>query len=532
MLYSYNNFNEINETYSSIKDIKNLANDIFKEACIQTQKRFSKDSNINTISSVILGEINIEKYKDDKIKDFIDNAFIEIIFKEKENDDDKSHYETIEEVNYNLSRKRHIIIYYNKNFFKDRIKKLSTENITENSFYLNFFSLELIQKLIHEIQHAFDDFRSNHKFFLTKKSDKYFKKYGRDDMFNDSDDDNEIKHFKEYLNLPHEISARFTQTINDMHFSTFDWDEKGNMIYIMYPLENVIRDFKLRIKGFHNFPEKTKRKLISKLSQYWHKEQDENNEKIKKEKKIKKNKKIIESVNWDDSLKDKGFEDFVICTNKDDRDSGEIDDISEIERERLLKIYQYALDYDNWNNQGSGGYKKPSETSVLGFIQNNHEDDSHDKELQKDLLKLLKFRIKLNKNESILYISFDKFNEGRKEMKYNPDISKFKKFLSDSEMVEFIIDNNLKDSNGTLDYNDAKEIAYYADNGWTLTLVNVKDVCDWIFEEPYKTNINIPPIIISNIDGGLEECEVLDGKTRLGYLNYIDTEKVWVYLGK
>jgi hypothetical protein len=37
---------------------------------------------------------------------------------------------------------------------------------------------------------------------------------------------------------------------------------------------------------------------------------------------------------------------------------------------------------------------------------------------------------------------------------------------------------------------------------------------------------------MSNIEGGLEDCEVLDGKTRLGYLNYIGIEKVWIYLGK
>lgn len=125
--------------------------------------------------------------------------------------------------------------------------------------------------------------------------------------------------------------------------------------------------------------------------------------------------------------------------------------------------------------------------------------------------------------------SLQSFNEA---IKYKPDVTKFKPFLTDSEMVNFILDNKLKDSNGTLDYNDAKEIANWADSGWTLTLVNVKDICDWIFEKPYKTNINIPPIVMSDIEGGLEDCEVLDGKTRLGYLNYIDVEKVWIYLGK
>jgi hypothetical protein len=71
--------------------------------------------------------------------------------------------------------------------------------------------------------------------------------------------------------------------------------------------------------------------------------------------------------------------------------------------------------------------------------------------------------------------SLQSFNEA---IKYKPDVTKFKPFLTDSEMVNFILDNNLKDSNGKLKYEDAKEIAYWSDNGWKLTLVNVKDICD------------------------------------------------------
>lgn len=108
--------------------------------------------------------------------------------------------------------------------------------------------------------------------------------------------------------------------------------------------------------------------------------------------------------------------------------------------------------------------------------------------------------------------------------KYDHDYIKntFQKTLSCREMVDFILNNSLNDSFGKLDYNDAKEIAYSADK-WNLELVNMKDVCDWVFEKPYKTNINIPPIYNN---------EVLDGKTRLGYLNWIGVDKVYVYVGK
>lgn len=132
-------------------------------------------------------------------------------------------------------------------------------------------------------------------------------------------------------------------------------------------------------------------------------------------------------------------------------------------------------------------------------------------------MKILKFTDFINESKII------------KNKSYDTDfiINNFSKSLSWGEMVNFIDDNKLRDSNGMLDYNDAKEIAYATRDNWKLTLVNTKDVCDWVFEKPYKTKINIPPIVIKTDDG----YEVLDGKTRLGYLNSIDVEQVYVYLG-
>jgi hypothetical protein len=100
--------------------------------------------------------------------------------------------------------------------------------------------------------------------------------------------------------------------------------------------------------------------------------------------------------------------------------------------------------------------------------------------------------------------------------------------LTNSQMVNFIDSNDLRDSVGVIDYNDAKQIANTSEKGWILTLMNMEDICDWVFEKPYKTSINIPAIVMKNDN----EYEVLDGKTRLGYLNHIGIKQVYVYLGK
>ena len=41
--------------------------------------------------------------------------------------------------------------------------------------------------------------------------------------------------------------------------------------------------------------------------------------------------------------------------------------------------------YDEWNNQGSGGYSDASRESVLEFLQNNYEDFSNDEKLKREL---------------------------------------------------------------------------------------------------------------------------------------------------
>lgn len=57
--------------------------------------------------------------------------------------------------------------------------------------------------LVHELQHAYDHFRSNGKYTNDKKSRNYYKN------FNAMVDDMSNKNFLKYLKLPHEYWARF-----------------------------------------------------------------------------------------------------------------------------------------------------------------------------------------------------------------------------------------------------------------------------------------------------------------------------------
>ena len=103
----------------------------------------------------------------------------------------------------------------------------------------------------------------------------------------------------------------------------------------------------------------------------------------------------------------------------------------------------------------------------------------------------------------------------------------YQPFLSRGEMRDFILTQKLTDSSGRIEYNTAKDLAAASWDGWTLTRMNIKEICDWTFPSPYKTPITIPPIVLKTDTG----YEVLDGKTRLGYLNFLGVQQVFVYLG-
>jgi len=97
--------------------------------------------------------------------------------------------------------------------------------------------------------------------------------------------------------------------------------------------------------------------------------------------------------------------------------------------------------------------------------------------------------------------------------------------ISGREMVNYILDNNLQDSSGLMDYNDAKEIAYASDK-WTLEMVSL-DKFWWYVDSKYKNeSINSYPIIL-NVDGNFE---VLDGKHRIGIYRDmgIKSHPMWV----
>ncbi len=92
------------------------------------------------------------------------------------------------------------------NYLRTTFSDLS--ELTEDRLH-RIFSYTFISPLIHELRHVYDSFRSRGKYVDSKKAKEYFQKYhpfGKEESTPKTPEQ-----YDEYINLPHEVWARFTQ---------------------------------------------------------------------------------------------------------------------------------------------------------------------------------------------------------------------------------------------------------------------------------------------------------------------------------
>jgi hypothetical protein len=167
-----------------------------------------------------------------------------------------------------------IIVKYDFDTMKERVEYgiSNGKDLKEQEFNVYSTSYGLLSStLIHELQHAYDDFRSGGQTFNTKEFFEYSKTI-RNNIA--SDIGNDIELFKQYINLPHEIWARYSQTMENLHFYTFDFTDDNKIKYIMYDMNHVIKDMGRNFSHFNQLSDEMKKKLIWKTAQFWHYEKD------------------------------------------------------------------------------------------------------------------------------------------------------------------------------------------------------------------------------------------------------------------
>jgi hypothetical protein len=279
----------LDETFKSVNEIKKLANDIIHRIAEKDYKQFER-SGFKYIGGISLSEIDSNNY--DEIRNFIAEMNLQIFFLPKRGTSiTKGEYggeETKKGEKYEPKNERDINIYYNyertKKLFDELISEKG-ENLEEYDIYLKLF-YNFNSMLTHELQHSYDDYRSGGMTLNTKEFQDYKKKYYNkinNSIYANQIDD--LESLRKYLNLPHEIWARFSQAMIKLRFYTLDFNEINDNIieYKMYPINDVIKRFGYEYDDFGVLSPEMKRRLIRKVAQFWHLEQERVLELNKKE---------------------------------------------------------------------------------------------------------------------------------------------------------------------------------------------------------------------------------------------------------
>lgn len=282
----------INEDYDEVQEIGNLSYEILKELVLLNLERFVKwakqsyelDASFY-FYPVVLNDVYLKaNNKFPKLKEFLENSKnteIEVIIKDGDN---KGNYTRIKREKYNNDEYKSIdfsIPIVDLVNMKAPIKNLGDGSRIEyaQELFKQLYKFKTI--LDHEVQHNYDDYRSDTKAFQSKEAEDFNIKGVRANKLEGLYKKaylNSLERHQQYLNLPHEIWARFTQFILKYKFTNtikLTNDEGGEYLgFEMKPLKRVVDEFDFEFVGVELLTPKMRKRLIKQVVQFWHKDQE------------------------------------------------------------------------------------------------------------------------------------------------------------------------------------------------------------------------------------------------------------------
>ena len=255
----------IKEGYKEIDELNLLATDIIINfanknypmiARIQRGGEYYFNNDMISIDDMIFDK---EKYK--ILKNFISdkNDPIVIIFDKNIRNSNFDNQHNIIRIKYD-NEFNELINYYIKNTDKNPEDNTISTN-DKIRILKTAIGVVYRSDIIHELQHAYDFFISNKKYNKNKKSLNYYSKYK--DYFKDQNIKITPEQYKEYLDLPHEYWARFSEFISDTY------------IFKNKPFDNILDKFKKStIIRYYDLNQNSKKKLIKALYKYWYLKQN------------------------------------------------------------------------------------------------------------------------------------------------------------------------------------------------------------------------------------------------------------------
>jgi hypothetical protein len=229
------------ETYNSNKELTILGKQILH---IINSKTMDMKNHIKELAFIDFSDLNINGYVE--IYNFLkDNPKLQIIIDknymiEIGNGDSKGCY-----ITNDIDKVIALNLTYNtiEQFNKEDTNIKNLDYYMENTY---------LSTLLHELVHAYDDYRSNGKFSETIKS--------KDDIA-----ESPLK----YQNSKHEIDARFNQAILKTTFKEWiDVDEDG-FIYELLPFEKCLKSFRSNFFNYRILPIEEKKRMDAMFGRYY-----------------------------------------------------------------------------------------------------------------------------------------------------------------------------------------------------------------------------------------------------------------------
>lgn len=177
-----------------------------------------------------------------------------------------------------------IVIYIHPETFAEKVLKPFEKGEIKNykDIYFGLFYF-IYSTVLHELRHAYDDYRTDGMVFKDKQSQAFYsdQQSGKHEILKQAEylADEKLKQEVQkiqlqYLNLDHEVWARYSQALANISFVNMEFDEDFKLPESMKPLGEVINNFRLEMKHFHVLSDKMKKRLYRAISNAWHDAKD------------------------------------------------------------------------------------------------------------------------------------------------------------------------------------------------------------------------------------------------------------------
>jgi hypothetical protein len=257
------------ESVSSQKYLEQLTIDILKLMAKKTMDIIKKNNlqYIRLIPIVHLPNLDISKYNEDD-KKFITETAITIYPVKKLKGSVKG---SNANGSYDITT-RSIYLNVNESLIEDINDALNNPKqygehiitLDESDLYFKFW-YAFNSTLLHELQHAWDDWNSKGKFLNTKRWYEYDNNIVK---YQDVDDfDIRYKLHTNYLKLNHEVNARFSQAMQQTSF----WSVEPKPPYNQFKksFDVVKKEFIVNFEGWKVMTPNIQKRLLQRLYNFW-----------------------------------------------------------------------------------------------------------------------------------------------------------------------------------------------------------------------------------------------------------------------